>query len=420
MCADGRPYHNAGATEAQELAAVAATALSYLRCHEAAGVALDEAAKSIGFCVAVDADQFIGIAKIKALRRLWSRIAEASGLPAPNTRIHAETAWRMMTRRDPGVNMLRTTVAAFAAGVGGADSLTVLPFTSALGLPDAFARRVARNTQAILLEESNLYRIADPASGSGFVETMTDQLAQSAWRLFQDIERLGGMVAALRQGALHDRIAEADTERRRQIDKRKRPITGTSEFPDIGEKPVAALDVDAHAPPRRHDAAAIVVEPFKTRRLSEPYEMLRDAADDHAKATGGRPLVFLANLGRIADFTARSTWSKNLFEAGGIEAATNDGFSEVDAAARAFADSGAKLACICSSDGIYAELAEPVARALKTAGATFVYLAGKPGDNEASWRMAGIDGFVFAGCDIVDVLENAQDILGVTARPGNG
>jgi len=418
LSADGRPYHGAGATEAQELAAVLATGIAYLRALEAAGIELDEAAAAIGFAVAVDADQFLGIAKVRALRRLWSAACQACGLEAPVAHIHAETSWRMMTRRDPWVNMLRTTVAAFAAGIGGVNSLSVLPFTAALGLPDGFARRVARNTQTMLLEETNLYRVADPAAGSGFVETLTEDLAAEAWAGFQEIERAGGIVAALTEGSLQRRISEARAKRRAAIEKRRKPITGTSEFPNIAEKPVITLPVAPWPAAQPHADAALRIEPLPQVRLAEPFEALRDASEAHAAKTGTAPRAFMANLGRIADFTTRSTWMKNLFEAGGIEAPGNDGFTDVSTVARAFRDSGAGIACLCSSDAVYAEMAADVARALKEAGAAHVVLAGRPGDQEDALRSAGVDGFVFAGRDIITALQEAQDAIGV-ARKGS-
>jgi methylmalonyl-CoA mutase len=196
--ADGRVYHEAGASEAQELAAVLATGLSYLRGLESAGHSLDAARRSLSFLLVADADEFLTVAKLRALRRLWARVEQACGLEPKPIRLHAETAWRMTTRRDPWVNMLRSTVAAFSAGIGGADAITVLPFTAPLGLPDAFARRVARNTQAILLDESNLARVADPAAGAGGFEALTDALCEKAWGLFQEIEREGGILESLK------------------------------------------------------------------------------------------------------------------------------------------------------------------------------------------------------------------------------
>ena len=404
LAADGRAFNAAGASEAQELAAILAAAVSYLRALEAAGVTLEDAATMVEAVVAVDANQFLGIAKIRALRRLWRRVLTACGIAPSPLAIHAETAWRMMTRRDPWVNMLRTTIAGFAAGVGGADSLTVLPFTAALGLPDAFARRVARNTQLILIEESNLYRVADPAAGSGFVETMTDDLAKAAWALFQEIEEAGGLAATLGAGLLQGKIAEVRAARDRDIAKRKAAITGTSEFPNISEAPVEVLDI---AP---FDDATPAEGALPPSRLAEPFEHLRDTADAAAAKAGGRVTVFLATLGKVADFTARATFAKNFFEAGGIEAIIGDGFTDAAAAAEAFTASGATIACLCSSDALYETLAEETARALKAAGARHLSLAGRPGETEAALRAAGVDDFAYMGCDVLDFLTRAQAI----------
>src|SRR5215831_7343599 len=185
--ADGRIIHNAGGSESQELAFAIASAVEYLRALEAGGIALDAARDMIYFRLTADADEFLTIAKFRALRKLWARVEQTCGLATKPAHVAAETAWRMMTRRDPYVNMLRTTIAVAAAGLGGADTITALPHTAALGLPDAFARRVARNTQLVLLEESNLARVADPTAGSGAIEDLTVKLSAAAWSLFQEI-----------------------------------------------------------------------------------------------------------------------------------------------------------------------------------------------------------------------------------------
>jgi methylmalonyl-CoA mutase len=198
--ADGRVIHNAGGSEAQELAFALASAVEFLRALSANSVQLDAARGMIYFRLAADADEFLTIAKFRAIRKLWARVEEACGLAPKPAYVTAETAWRMMTRRDPYVNMLRTTIAVTAAGLGGADSILALPHTAALGLPDAFARRVARNTQLILLEESNLYRVADPAAGSGGIEELTGKLCATAWTQFQEIEKAGGVWKALETG----------------------------------------------------------------------------------------------------------------------------------------------------------------------------------------------------------------------------
>jgi methylmalonyl-CoA mutase len=430
---DTRPYHEAGAGEAQELAAALATAVAYLRALEAAGFSLQEARGALTFLLVADADEFLTVAKFRALRRLWARVEQACGLSSEPIFLQAETAWRMTTRRDPWVNLLRGTIAAFSAGVGGADSVTVLPFTAALGLPDAFARRLARNTQAILLEESNLWRVADPTAGSGGFEALTDALCEKAWALFQEIEREGGIAANLAAGALQARIAAVRAAREAAVAARRDPITGTSEFPDLREAEVAVLmpslsqwdnlshgERSSRAQARPGEGSALSAEtvtphplafgestspfergvPLPSLRDAEPYERLRDASDAVLAKTGARPRVFLANLGPISAFTARAAFAKNFFEAGGVEAVTNEGFADPAEAAAAWRASGAGAACLCSSDEIYALHAADTARALNAAGCRRLYLAGRPGEQEAALREAGVDVFVFAGSDV--------------------
>jgi methylmalonyl-CoA mutase len=408
--ADDRAVHEAGGSEAQELAFVLATGVAYLRLLEASGFTLDQARRRVSFLLAADADEFLTIAKFRALRKLWARVEEACGLAPKPAYVAAETAWRMMTKRDPYVNMLRTTIAVTAAGVGGADDITVLPHTAALGLPDAFARRVARNTQLILLEESNLYRVADPAAGSGGIEALTSELAQAAWTLFQEIEAAGGAAAAIEQGLLQKRIAATRAARQAAIARRKDALTGASDYPNLAEAAVAVLDV-----PRVTVLplpAAVHFEALPQIRLAEPFEALREASDRVLAKTGARPKVFLANLGKLAEFTARAMFAKNFYEAGGIEAAGNDGFKDRAAMIAAFKISGTKLACLCSSDKIYESEAAAAAKDLAAAGA-IVHLAGRPGDNEAPWWQAGVKSFIFLGCDVVSTLQAAHDILGV-------
>jgi methylmalonyl-CoA mutase len=404
---DGRALHEAGASEAQELAGVIAQGASYLRGLAERGVPLAEAAAHLSFTLAADDDQLLTIAKFRALRLLWGRIEEVCGIAPRAIPVHAETAWRMLSRRDPYVNLLRATIATFAAGVGGADSIDVLPFTAAFGLPDGAARRLARNTSLILTEESNLHRVVDPAAGAGGIEALTEALCEKAWGLFQFIEQQrhdqeAGLMAALSNGFLAEMIRDTRDGRFKEIATRKHPLTGVSEFPNINEAPVEIL-----AP----SVSASIEVPFPSIRLSEPFEILRDRADA-LRARGRRPRVFLANLGRVADFTARTTFAKNAFEAGGIEAIANDGFAEgtgtdLVAMTDAFKASGAMLACIASSDALYEAEAADAALALVASGAKAVYLAGKPGANETALRAAGVSGFIFARCDMLAFLDDA-------------
>lgn len=411
---DGRIIHDAGGSEAQELAFVLATGVAYLRAFEAAGIDLDQARTLVHARLSADADQFLTLTKFRVLRRLWARIEESCGLAPRPLFVSADSAWRMLTARDPYVNMLRATVATFAAGLGGANGITVLPHTLALGLPDGFARRLARNTQLILLEESNLGKVTDPAAGSGGIESLTDDLALAAWTLFQEVEAAGGAFAGLASGLIQQRVAAVRTQRARNIVRRKDVLTGVSEFPNLHELPVEVLAARRAAAPQAAGAAVsfAVLAPL---RLALPFEELRDRSDAILVAQKARPRIFLANLGTHADFTARATFARSLFEAGGIEAVDGSGGADVAAIAAAYTASSATLACLCSSDKVYPGLAAEVARALRAAGAKRIYLAGRPGDLETELRAAGTDEFVHVGIDAVATLSGAYDAM--TNRP---
>ena len=406
--ADGRIVHNAGGSEAQELAFALACAVSYLRALEASGMTLEAARDAVYFRLSADADQFLTMAKFRAVRKLWARVEAACGLAPKPTIVAAETAWRMMTQRDPYSNMLRMSVAVAAAGLGGADSISVLPHTAAVGLPDAFARRIARNTQLVLLEESNLARVSDPAAGSGAIEAITQQLCAGAWSLFQEIEKAGGVWAALEAGTIQKKVEAVRVERQKAIARRIDILTGTNEFPNIREDTPSVLRI-APATPAQDGEAAATSAPLKSIRLAEPFERLRDASDKFLSRFGARPKVFLATLGSAADFTARATFAKNFFEAGGIEAVAG----EEDAVVldRALKASGAALACLCGSDKTYETEAVAATAALKAAGARHVYLAGHPGEREAQYRDAGVQTFIYAGCDALDVLRASHDLI---------
>ncbi len=397
--ADGRPVHVAGGSEAQELAFVLANALAYLRALEEHGFDLDQARRLIFFRLAADQDQFFTIAKFRALRKLWVRIEEACGLAPRPAYVCAETAWRMMTKRDPHGNIVRGTIAALSAAVGGADAVTVLPFSAALGAPDAFARRIARNTQTILIEESNLHRVTDPAAGSGAIEAITDALCETAWWFFQRIEKAGGAADALETGLIQRVVARVRAEREANVARREDAILGTSDFPNLAED-----NVKVFAAPRAAEATA-GASALPRIRLAEPFERLRDRSDAYLATHGTRPKVFLACLGRPADFNARASFAKSLFESSGIEAVEGSG----DNLAKRFTDSGASLACFCSSDKVYAREAADAAKALAAAGAKHIYLAGKPGDDRAALESAGIRTFLHQGCDTLSILNAAYD-----------
>ncbi|MGW4483661.1 methylmalonyl-CoA mutase family protein [Amycolatopsis sp. NPDC004368] len=393
LVADGLPFHEAGGSDAQELGATVAVGVAYLRALTEAGLDVEAAAAQLEFRLAATADQFLTIAKFRAARRLWDRVLEVSGAAAGTRGMHqhAVTSPAMLTQRDPWVNMLRTTVACFAAGVGGADAVTVLPFDAAIGQPDAFSARIARNTNAVLLEESKLGSVIDPAGGSWYVEQLTDELAKAAWAEFTAIEGAGGVEAELASGALAGRLAATWDKRAKRLATRRDPITGVSEFPNLAEKPVT-----------REPAESTSDGGLPRHRYAEAFEKLRDAADRYLAEHGERPKVFLATLGPVAAHTTRAGFAANLFQAGGLEV-VNPGAT--DDLPGAFRESGARIACLCGTDAAYEEQAADVAAAL---GAETVLLAGK-----ASYP--GVSGNVFAGCDALEVLTGVHQQLGVEA-----
>ena len=401
---DGSTWADAGASDAQELGAVLSTGVMWLRALTAVGLSVEEASRQLELTLTAGPDQFLTTAKFRAARICWTRIVSASGgdpATAPLS-IHATTTRSMMTRNDPWVNMLRTTTACFSAALGGADAITVEPFDSAAGLSDDTGLRLARNTQLILQEETKVSSVIDPAGGSWYLEELTTELARSSWKILQGLEEIGGIEEALVTGSWQASIAETRKARLAALADCSTSITGTSEFPDITEAKVQrqAIPNDSMQPVGEQRC-----EPLPSFRWSAPFEQLRDAADSAAT----RPSVFLANLGDVVTHTARSTFAKNLFEAGGVKALSHDGFENPIRAAETFASSGCRIACICSSDDVYAESGLETATALRAAGAELIYLAGSP--NASVIDAADIDGFVYRGCNVLDVLATVHKTL---------
>ncbi|HEU5267201.1 MAG TPA: methylmalonyl-CoA mutase subunit beta [Jatrophihabitans sp.] len=380
---DGTVYHDAGASDAQELGIATAVGVAYLRALTAAGLSVDEALAAVDFRWATTAEQFPSIAKLRAARRIWNRVAELCGAPAQRRGQwqHAVTSAAMMTQRDPWVNMLRTTIACFAAAVGGADAITVAPFDAAIGESDDFARRIARNTQAIVHDESSLARVLDAAGGSWFVESLTDQLAAAGWDVFTEIERAGGALKALDDELIGDLALRTRAARAEDIAHRRAPITGVSEFAFVDEAPVVR-------PARPTSRPTGLLLP---RRYAEDFEALRDRSD----AARERPTVHLITMGAVTAWSARAGFAANLFQAGGVRVLTGT----VD-------EFPGGVACVCGPDRMYADEAVPLVADLRRRGATFVWLAGR-GD------YAGVDGYLYTGCDALAVLRTTLDALGV-------
>ncbi|MTI18923.1 methylmalonyl-CoA mutase [Rhodobacteraceae bacterium RKSG542] len=440
--ADGRIFHNAGASPAQELGIILASTIAYLRMLENGNLSDEDLARMVGVTAVADADQFTTLAKARALRVLWSRLMNVAGLPAEGLHLHMESSWRMQTRYDPWVNMLRSSVSAFAAGLGGADSVTVLPFMVAGGLADGFSRRVARNTQSILIEESNLAAVNDPGAGSGLVEQRTDAIAREAWRFFQQIEADGGIFNALQSGFLQSAIAKKRAEQEEAVAFGAMPLTGTTAFPNADEKPVrinvvdlpdicVSTKVEGIAEPdaqgshcasfrkfyaegftlldiqsSRPKTNGITCEKLPIARLSEPFEALRKQAENFTELTGVAPKIFMATIGSVADHTARATFAANLYASGGFQATPSAVFSDTAAMVKAFKESGAVIACLCGTDDAYAERGAELVAQLKSAGAERVTVVVKPKGLPDS-----ADAVVFNGCNILAELQSCHAVF---------
>lgn len=407
--ADARPVHEAGGTEAQEIATALASGIAYLRMVGAEHFP-NETNAAISFAVACGPDVLIEAAKLRALRLCWARVMEATGA-APEQRaahIHAFTSRRMMTRHDAQTNILRVTTATFAAAIGGADEITAYPFTDALGLPTAFGRRVARNTQNVLMEECRLGHVADPAGGAWFVEQLTRELAAKAWEIMQSLEAQGGIVAAFQSGALGKLVSDARIARQKRIATRRETITGVTDFPLLGVEPPAFVDrrLPAGDGASRQDAGG----PLHPIRWAAPFEALRDRAER------ARARIFFANMASLAEFSPRAQFARNFFAAGGIASIGEEtAYPTMEALVDAFRASTSRVAVIASTDACYAEHAENCAQRLKAAGADWVVLAGKPGESEAKLRAAGVDQFIAVGSDVLSELETLHAALGVRA-----
>lgn len=452
--ADARPVHEAGGSEAQEIGWTAAVGFAYLKLMVEYDLPVDAAADQIAVAIAVDADVHLTIAKLRALRRVWARMTAACGASArvQAAKVQAFGSRRMLAKRDPWTNMLRLTAAGFGAVAGGADAVTLPAFTDAIGPATPFARRIARNTQLLLAEESHIGAVADPAAGSFHHEAMTDALARKAWAFFQQIEAGGGLERFIVDGVLADAVANVAAGRRAAYAKRAEALVGVSEYPaleDLRAADVDAIDLDAVRAGAAKRAArrpkgdgavhrtapdmlvplaekgcdlaalaprlATLAEPYyetplKPLRWAAPFEALRDAAD----AAPARPTAFLATIGALKAFSPRAAWTTNLLAAGGVATVGGEPRDDVEATVAAWKASKSPLAVICGADAGYAATAVLLARALVSAGAT-VWLAGRAGALEQELIDAGVARFIFMGQDALDALRAAHAALGVAS-----
>jgi methylmalonyl-CoA mutase len=455
----GEPYHNGGANAVQELAFAFATAVEYIRACLDRGVAIDAIAPRIQFSFSVGSNFFMEIAKLRAARLIWSNIAKAFGGNEQSQKIamHARTSYFTKTVYDPYVNMLRAAAEAFAATVGGADSLHVSPFDEAVGPADEFSRRIARNTQLILLEEAHIANVIDPAGGSYYVETLTAQVAEEAWKLFQQIEAKGGIVQALQDGFVQEQVEAVAKKRKKNVETRKEKIVGTNFYANLAEETLekingsqaqqgsssvideehvatlqagfanqqwieTAVDMALRRATAREieaalktEEASIHVKPITQWRLAEPFERLRQAAEAHLEKYGARPAVHLINIGNIPNYKARADFITGFFEAGGMAVEKSEGVHSAEEAVSEAINASGTHYVICGSDESYADIVPALAKAFKQAKPNAkLYVAGKqPDDVEQTFIESGVDGFIHIGSNCYETIVSFMKEMGV-------
>jgi len=471
---NGLSYHNAGASATQELAIVMATASEYLTQLTERGLDINIAAKAIQFTFGIGTFYFMEIAKLRAARLMWAKIVEAFGgnTEAQKMTIHARCSNYTQTILDPYVNMLRTTTEAFSAVIGGADSITTNPFDETTGTPDEFSRRISRNTQIILKEESHLDSLIDPAGGSFYIERLTHEVSQEAWKLFQTIEEKGGVVKALAEGFIQEEIEKVVASRNKDYGKRKSVIVGSNMYANVKEEKLAdktpdyksifakradylqkfrvsgsqeidkkileklnflindmsesAITTAAEAilegatlgevtkATRATAEESVKVTPVKLHRASELFENLRNAAEKFEKETGSKPKIFLANMGPLRTHKARADFSRGFFEVGGFEIVYPDGFETPEDAAKAAVESGACATVICSIDDNYPEIVPGLAKNIKDKNPDMtLVLAGYPKDQIEAHKASGVDEFIFMGADVYKIVSSLMEKAGI-------
>ena len=461
----GLSFNNAGANAVQELAYTLSTALEYINEMIEHGLKADDVAKRIKFTFGIGSFYFMEIAKLRAARLLWSKILEAYSVKEENRKIfiHGKTTQFNQTYFDPFVNSLRTTTEAFSAIVGGVDSIQTNPYDESFNLSDDFSRRLARNTQIILKEESHLDQVIDPAGGSYFVEKLTDDIANAAWKLFQTIEEKGGMLKAIQSGFVQDEVAKVAETKKKDFAKRKSVLVGTNMYANPKEEMLEIKNKDLNAvykkrveyiqkfritgDNKKHNSIldklqkiadsksyhlidnavdaflegaslgevsksirasaekGTSIKPLKQFRLSEMFEELRIASENYKKKTGNKPKVFLATMGPLKQFKGRADFSRAFFEVGGFEIIYPNGFATSDEAVKSAINSKAQAVVICSTDDTYPELVPSIVKGIKEhLKDVAVILAGYPKDQIEEHKKSGVDDFIYLGADAHKVL----------------
>jgi methylmalonyl-CoA mutase len=446
---DAAVFHRAGAHAVDELGMLTASLIETLRRLGALGIAPADAARHIALSVDVGRETLNEVAKLRALRGLWTAACRAAGIDAvPAPRIRASSSSRMLTERDPWSNVLRVAGSIFSAAVGGADAIVAACHDECLASPSPQSRRIARNVQVVLAEESGLGRVLDPAGGSHFLERLTADLMQRAWAVAQEIDGSGGLSSWILDGRLARRTTESAEGLFRAVCSRRHPIVGTSLFPELEDRPQAETEHEQvperprplpdGGAPEAIDASSVrglvaaaregadlrdlgralwagaepaLAPPAAAIREAEPFEALRDAADS---LEGGAAPVLVLCLGPRAEHGARTAWVENLYAAGGLRAEVHAVPDEDRDLEGLLASHPASPVCLSGADSRYFDELEPTLARLSAHGVARCIVAGRPGEKESAWRAAGATDFVHVGIDVVDHLAG---LLGVGVDP---
>jgi len=453
---NSRIYHEAGCTEAQELAITIATAVYYLREMTKKEMDINIALDQIAVSLTCDSDVFLTMAKFRSMRKLWSRIAECCGGNNNNlhTPLHALTAPRMISKKEPWVNVLRCATACFGAGLAGADSITVLPLDFANGYSTELSRRIARNTQIILQEEAFLEKVIDPVKGSYLVESLSNQLSENAWTIFQNIEKSGGIFENLKNNSLQKTINQSREKRYGDIAKRKIIITGINDFPYLEDKPASEVKINLKeilekselraekANNKKRDlpiygkgnlmkslvqaagenvsisgiGKSLKGSPTKIKalgkyRLSEEFENLRFSSDNFIKKTKNRPKIFNINFSQTTDYKDAVEFAEKNLRSGGLEIEHSSEINDIDKIVEEFKKSAIKITLISQPVDMDLAGSSNLARKLKKAGAKAVYLNGEFSENEILNR-SEFDGILGSKTNTLKILESFHKILG--------
>jgi methylmalonyl-CoA mutase len=401
--------HNAGGTAVQELGYALNWTNEYLVLLTEAGLNIDEIAKRMTLHISVGSNYFMEIAKIRAARMLLANVLKAHNAKHTQIFVHASTSKWNKSLYDPNVNMLRTTTEAMSAALGGADSIHVDAYDNTYKCADEFSARIARNQQIILKEESYFDKIVDPSGGSYYIESLTDAIAQHAWKLFQDIEETGGFAAAFKAGTIQDAIAKTAHQRDLDIANRKTIVLGTNQYPNQHETMLEKIESKCAFDTSVGAGHAL---PLRLYRGSEAFEELRLATEKAVKSGKKKPIVFLLTYGNLAMRKARAGFALNFFGCAGYEIVDNAGFKTPEDGANAAISAKADIVVLCSSDEDYPELVNGVCAVLK--GKVNITLAGHPGDNLEAFKAAGVDEFIHVRSNLIETLNAYQKQLGIT------